>query len=175
MKNNLKEIRELYGATQEAVASAINVNRVTVANWENGNSTASSSNQEKLSIYYGIGPEFFYEKELTEDAKELILQTSAHARKLVKESNGTCSKEKDFHEMFEALSFSDALKRYVISMKLLLSTTDKADIEKLRTAALVNEKMGMRLQAIINMREAEAADPEQKSLFDLMEEITENK
>ena len=36
--NNLKEIRELYGSTQEAVASAINVNRVTVANWENGNS-----------------------------------------------------------------------------------------------------------------------------------------
>ena len=43
--NNLKEICELYGSTQKAVASAINVNRVTVANWENGNSTASSSNQ----------------------------------------------------------------------------------------------------------------------------------
>ena len=58
--NNLKEIREIYGATQEVVAAAINVNRVTVANWENGNSVASGSNQEKLSIYYGIGPEFFY-------------------------------------------------------------------------------------------------------------------
>ena len=175
MKNNLKEIRELYGATQEAVASAINVNRVTVANWENGNSTASSSNQEKLSIYYGIGPEFFYEKELTEEAKELVLKTSAHARELVKKSNGTCSKENDFHEMFEALSFSEAISRYVISMKLLLATTDKADLEKLKAAALVNEKMGKRLQAIIEMREAEEADPEQKSLFDLIEEIAENK
>ena len=60
--NNLKQIRELYGATQEQISSAINVNRVTVANWESGNSVASSSNQEKLSIYYGIGPEYFYEK-----------------------------------------------------------------------------------------------------------------
>ena len=58
--NNLKIIRELYGATQEQVAKAINVNRVTVANWENGTSVASSSNQEKLSFYYGIGSEFFY-------------------------------------------------------------------------------------------------------------------
>lgn len=175
MKNNLKEIRELYGATQEAVASAINVNRVTVANWENGNSTASSSNQEKLSIYYGIGPEFFYEKELTEDAKKLVLETSAHAREIIEESNGTCNKEKDFHEMFEALSFSEAINQYVISMKLLLATTDKADLEKLKAAALVNEKMGKRLQAVIKMREDEEADPNQKSLFDLIEEISENK
>ena len=47
--NNLRIIRELYGATQEQVAQAINVNRVTVANWENGTSVASSSNREKLS------------------------------------------------------------------------------------------------------------------------------
>ena len=65
--NNLKQIREIYGATQEQIAEAISVNRVTVANWEAGNSVASGSNREKLSIYYGIGPEFFYDKELTED------------------------------------------------------------------------------------------------------------
>ena len=70
--NNLKQIRELYGATQEQIAQAINVNRVTVANWENGTSVASSSNQEKLSIYYGIGPEYFYEKELDEVAKKIV-------------------------------------------------------------------------------------------------------
>lgn len=173
--NNLKEIREIYGATQEVVAAAINVNRVTVANWENGNSVASGSNQEKLSIYYGIGPEFFYEKPLTEDAKKLILQTSAHAREVVEKSNGVRSKEKDFHEMFESLSFSEAINRYIFSMKLLLATTDKADLEKLKIAALVNEKMGNRLQAVIKMREEEEADPNQKSLYDLLEEISEDK
>ena len=34
--NNLKQIREIYGATQEQIARALSVNRVTVANWENG-------------------------------------------------------------------------------------------------------------------------------------------
>ena len=51
--NNLRQIREIYGATQEQVAKAIAVNRVTVANWEAGNSIASSANREKLSLYYG--------------------------------------------------------------------------------------------------------------------------
>lgn len=172
--NNLKEIRELYGATQEAVASAINVNRVTVANWENGNSTASSSNQEKLSIYYGIGPEFFYEKELTEDAKQLIVATGTRAKEITKKSNGKRSKEKDYHQMFESLTFSDAVNHYVFSMKLLLATTDSADLEKLKAALLVNEKMGARLKATIEVREKEA-DSNQPSLFDLIEEIAEDK
>ena len=39
--NNLKLIREIYGATQEQIAEAIGVNRVTVANWEIGASVAS--------------------------------------------------------------------------------------------------------------------------------------
>ena len=60
--NNLKKIREIYGATQEHVANAVGVNRVTIANWENGSSLASATNREKLSIFYGIGPEFFYDK-----------------------------------------------------------------------------------------------------------------
>ena len=34
--NNIKIIREIYGATQEQVAQAIGVNRVTVSNWEVG-------------------------------------------------------------------------------------------------------------------------------------------
>ena len=172
--NNLKEIRELYGSTQEAVASAINVNRVTVANWENGNSNASSSNQEKLSMYYGIGPEFFYDKELTEDARQLIITTGIRSREIAKKSNGKRNKEKDYHQMFESLSFSDAVNHYVFAMKLLLATTDSADLEKLKAALLVNEKMGARLKATIEVREKEA-DSNQPSLFDLIEEIAENK
>ena len=88
--NNLKQIREIYGATQEQIAEAISVNRVTVANWESGNSVASGSNREKLSIYYGIGPEFFYDKELTEDAKEYLSTVNGDIQSYVlnkKESN----------------------------------------------------------------------------------------
>ena len=48
--NNLKQIREIYGATQEQIARALSVNRVTVANWENGSTTASSANREKMSM-----------------------------------------------------------------------------------------------------------------------------
>ena len=84
--NNLKQIRELYGATQEQIAQAINVNRVTVANWENGTSVASSSNQEKLSMYYNIGPEYFYEKELDEVAKKNVTDASARAHELTEKS-----------------------------------------------------------------------------------------
>ena len=73
--NNLRQIREIYGATQEQVAKAIAVNRVTVANWEAGNSIASSANREKLSLYYGIGPEYFYEKPLDEDAKKIVKES----------------------------------------------------------------------------------------------------
>lgn len=54
--NNLKQIREIYGATQEQIARALSVNRVTVANWESGSTVASNANREKMSIYYGIGP-----------------------------------------------------------------------------------------------------------------------
>lgn len=62
--NNIKKIREIYGATQEEIAEAINVNRVTVSKWESGSSRASNSNLERLSFFFGIGPEFFYEKSL---------------------------------------------------------------------------------------------------------------
>ena len=76
--NNLRLIRELYGATQEQVARALSVNRMTVANWENGNSVASAANREKLSMYFGIGPEFIYDKALSEDAKKVILSAAKY-------------------------------------------------------------------------------------------------
>ena len=80
--NNLRLIRELYGATQEQVARALSVNRMTVANWENGNSVASAANREKLSMYFGIGPEFIYDKALSEDAKKVILSAGSILEKL---------------------------------------------------------------------------------------------
>lgn len=172
--NNLKIIRELYGATQEQVAKAINVNRVTVANWENGISVASSSNQEKLSFYYGIGPEFFYEKELDETAREIVVDTGSRAKEVSEKSEGKRNKEEDFHRAFESITFKQALNRYMFSMKMLLATADSGELDTLKTAALINKKMGERLEAIIRLREQEEKSDE-PSLFDLIEKMEENK
>ena len=165
--NNLKQIRELYGATQEQIASAINVNRVTVANWEKGN-IASRANQERLSIYFGIGPEYFYEKELDETARQIIMHTSTKAQKITAESGGEKNKEDTFRQLFEDFTFQDAMDYYVLSMKLLLATADSGELSKLKTASLINKKMGTRLNAIIELREKEVALDE-PSLFDLLE------
>lgn len=168
--NNLKEIRELYGATQEQVASAINVNRVTVVNWESGSSIASSSNQEKLSLYYGVGPDYFYEKELDEAARRLIVETGAKAKEIEKKSGGRQSKEEDFRRAFETITFPIAMRNYMFSMKMLLATADSGELEKLKTASLINKKMGARLDAIIKLREEED-NTDEPSLFDLLEQV----
>lgn len=168
--NNLKQIRDLYGATQEEIASAIGVNRVTVVNWENGNSTASSANQEKLSLYYGIGPEYFYDRELDAPAQEQIIRTAEKERSVSAESEGRRRKHEEFHNVLENLSFKDAMQRYMISMKLLLATADNADLGSLETASLINKKMGQRLDAIINLRHEELRSKE-PTLFDLLERL----
>lgn len=172
--NNLKQIREVYGATQEQIAEALDVNRVTVANWESGNSTASSGNREKLSIYYGIGPEYFYEKELDDIAKQMIINTAEKAKSVAEQYSGKLNKEDDFHRMFESLTFQEAMSRYMFSMKMLLATADSGELEKLKTASLINKKMGKRLEAIIELREKEATSDE-PSLFTLLNEDTDNK
>ena len=168
--NNLKEIRELYGATQEQVATAVGVNRVTVANWESGKTQVSNSNQEKLSLYYGIGPDFFYEKELDDVAREMIRSTAARAREVIKKSDGTRNKEAEFHQIFSELDFSVVIQRYMHATKLLLAKADDGDLDKLRAALEVNRKIGARLEALIKVREAEEKDGS-PSLFDLMSEI----
>jgi len=168
--NNLKMIREIYGATQEQIAEAIGVNRVTVANWEIDASVASNSNREKLSIYYGIGPEYFYEKELNDEVKKMLQDTAAKAVAIVKKSNGKRNKEQEFHNIFESLSFAEAMNKYMFSMKLMLATADKGDLDKLRTAVLINEKMGKRLQAIIDLRESEQSNGE-PSLEELLKDF----
>lgn len=170
--NNLKQIREIYGATQEQIAHALSVNRVTVANWESGSTVASNANREKMSIYYGIGPEFFYEQELSEDAKQQILRTAEKERNVVKQSDGHKNKQEDFQRMFRELTFDRIMQDYMISMKMLLAKADDADMDKLRTALTINQKMGKRLESIIKLREEEdgAGDI---SLLELMEQLTE--
>lgn len=140
--NNLKQIREIYGATQEQIARALSVNRVTVANWESGSTIASNANREKMSIYYGIGPEFFYEQELTEEAKEQILQTAAKERAIVKESSGRKNKQEDFERMFRDISFSKAMRNYMVSMKILLAKADEADMDRFVLHCLSTKRWG---------------------------------
>ena len=170
--NNLKQIREVYGATQEQIARALSVNRVTVANWENGSTTASSANREKMSMYYGIGPEFFYELELSEEAKQQIQRTAERERTVVSQSEGQKNKQEDFQRMFRKLTFDKVMQDYMMTMKMLLAKADEADLDKLRTALTINQKMGKRLQSIISLREEEDRDGD-LSLFDLMERISE--
>ena len=53
------------------------------------------------------------------------------------------------------MDFSKLLNDYMISTKLLLAKADDADLETLRTALVVNERMGKRLDAIIRIMEEE--------------------
>ena len=170
--NNLKQIREIYGATQEQIARALSVNRVTVANWENGTSMASSANREKMSIYYGIGPEFFYENELTDTVKKMIQNTAAQERALVDRSGGKRNKQEDFHEMFDHITFGQVMEDYMMIMKMLLAKADDGDLNKLRSALTINEKMGRRLSLIIKLREDEE-DEGVPSMASLIQEIKE--
>jgi transcriptional regulator with XRE-family HTH domain len=156
--NNLKQIREIYGATQEQIARALSVNRVTVANWESGSTMTSSANREKMSIYYGIGPEFFYEQELTEQVKLMIRQTAEKERAIVSQSEGIENKPEDFHQLFEAISFDSVMQDYMMFTKLLLAKADDTDLETLHTALVINKKMGKRLEAIVNLREEEESN-----------------
>ena len=169
--NNLKQIREIYGATQEQIARALSVNRVTVANWENGSTMASSANREKMSMYYGIGPEFFYDQPLSDDAKQQILRTGDRERSLVNQSAGRENKQDDFLRLFQTISFDSLMHDYMVTTKMLLAMAEEAEMDKLRTALLINQKMGRRLESIIQIREEDEADG--LSLFDLMEQISQ--
>ena len=170
--NNLKQIREIYGATQEQIARALSVTRVTVANWENGSTMASSTNREKMSMYYGIGPEYFYEQELTDEIKQMIRQTAEKEQAIVSQSNGRENKPEDFHELFKSLSFDSVMRDYMMTMKILLAKADDADLDTLRTALIINRKMGKRLAAIVSLREEEESNGD-TPLVKLLDSISE--
>ena len=170
--NNLKIIREIYGATQEQVAKALGVNRVTIANWEAGTAKASSSSREKMSLYYGIGPEYFYDKEIDDNIKDMLYKSAERARKVVDMSRGEKNKEEDFQKLFTSTSFESAMKKYMFAMKIMLAVADEGELELLRTAYIINKKMGERLAAIIKLREEEKQEkgPSLKELLDKFEE-----
>lgn len=152
--NNLKLIREIYGATQEEIATFLGVSRVSIANWENSEfREISKTNLEKLSIFYGIGPEFFYSKKIDDDAVFLIKKSRNRAVHI--DLINRTKKEEQLNQMFESENFKSAIHRYVLDMKIVLALSDEADIETIKLAIEVNKKMGKRLEGILYIREQE--------------------
>lgn len=153
LMNNLRKIREIYGITQEEIAKAINVNRSTISMWEKQDSKpASSSSQEKLSLFYGIGPNFFYEDELDDTAIEILVGNSKKQKEIEEKAKGTRLKTTEFNELFSSITFDDALKQYMNSTKILLATAEDASIEKLELARKIHKKLDIRLDSILNIR-----------------------
>lgn len=170
--NNLKTIREIYGITQDEIAKAINVNRATISIWENqDDKKASNSSLEKLSLFYGIGPEFFYDEELNDTVKNMLIQNSKHQKEIEKNTNGEHDKTKDFHNLFSSLTFDQAVQQYMTATKLLLATADEGSLEKLETALKINKKMGARLESIVTIRQTEEKNNEE-TLSDLLESLS---
>lgn len=169
--NNLKKIREIYGITQEEIADAINVNRATISSWETQDvRKASSANLEKLSLFYGIGPEYFYDKEVDETIRNMLIANAKRQAEIEGNSNGARKKSQDFHDLFSSTTFDKAIYQYMRSMKLLLATAEEGSLDKLETALKINQKMGARLQSIVDIRKAESDSNE--TLSDLLDSLT---
>lgn len=170
--NNLKYIREIYGITQDEIAKAINVNRATISAWENQeDKKASNSNLEKLSLFYGIGPEYFYDQPLNDIVREMLINNSQRQKEIERQSNGEHLKTEDFSKIFSSITFDTAVKKYMNSMKLLLATAEEGSLETLETALKINKKMGARLESIIAIRQTELANNEE-SLLDLFDSLS---
>lgn len=169
--NNLKLIREIYGATQDEISTAINVNRATISIWENSDEKrASNANLEKMSLFFGIGPEYFYEQKLDEAARELLINSAKRQKEL--ESKGFHhNKAEEFHQLLLNISFDDAIKEYMLAMKLFLTTLDEGSLDKLETALQINQKMGKRLETEIELKKKEKENHE-ASLSDLLDSFT---
>lgn len=173
---NFKQIREIYGATQDEIAKAVGVNRATVSQWETGAIKASNSNLEKLSLFYGIGPESFYElSELDNNRKQILIESSKRAKHIEEDAHGARNKVEEFHKIFEKVTFKEAMKRYMFSMKIMLACVDEGKLDDLKTAYQINVKMGNRLKAMIDIRNEEEQakkDNNEDTLQDLIESLS---
>lgn len=175
--NNMKKIREIYGATQEEIAKVAGVNRSTVSQWETGSMKASSSKLEKLSIFYGIGPECFYElRDIDDIRKNMLIESAQKEKEAKKRSENKRNKVDELARILQSLSFNEATARFMIAMKLLLSTADDGKLEDLEIAYEINQKMAKRLEAIIKIRKDEEKAKKEKNedtLYDLLDSFSE--
>lgn len=170
--NNMKYIREVYGATQEEISKVAGVNRSTVSLWETGASKASNTKLEKLSLFYGIGPEAFYKiEELGDERRTMLQQSAAKARAIQEESKMQRNKADEFANMLGNADFKTVRSKFVVAMKMLLATTDQAEtIEDLEMTSLIVEKMLERLKSATEIRKKEET-MDQPTLLELLKEL----
>lgn len=175
--NHMKEIRNIYGATQDDIAKVAGVTRSTVSQWETGTLRASNTKLEKLSIFYGIGPESFYDlSEIDETRRNLLIETAKKEKEIQARSEQKRSKADELTQLLEGITFREARSRFMFSMKLLLATADIAEFEDLKTAYLITEKMAKRLKAVVDLREEEERAKEEnneQTLYELLDSFTD--
>ncbi len=66
------------------------------------------------------------------------------------------------------MTFDDVMARFMFAMKMLLALSDHGTLDELKVAHEINEKMGKRLKAIIDIREEEENSSE-KTLSELLD------
>lgn len=148
--NNLKEIRDLFGYSQEEVAKALEVSRVAVSKWENGEVKVSQSNFEKLSLLFNISPEYIYELPLDTKAIDRIQKAGKNIREQDKKEDST-----KYFEIIKELTKIDVrslIRDYFLTTKLLLVKADDIGDNELDDLVEVNKKLGNRLQKIQELR-----------------------
>ena len=100
----------------------------------------------------------------------MVRETAEKARTIVAQSEGRRSKAAEYRDIFESTPFPVVMKRYMNAMKMLLATADHAELKDLETALQINEKMGRRLAAFIEVRRKEDAASE-PSLAELLDQL----
>lgn len=175
--NNIRKIREIYGATQDEIAKVAGVNRSTVSQWENGAIRASNTKLEKLSLFYGIGPESFYQlPDIDSTRRDMLVASAQKAREIEADSENKRNKADEFKQMLESVTFTEARSRFMFSMKMLLATADNAELDDLKTAYQITQKMAKRLDAFIQIREEEERakkENNEDTLYDILDSFTE--
>ena len=79
--------------------------------------------------------------------------------------------------MLQSLSFNEARARFMLAMKLLLSTADDGKLDELELAYEIKQKMAKRLKAIISIRKDEEKAKKEKNedtLYDLLDSFSED-
>ena len=150
--NNLKEIRELFGATQEDVAKLLQVSRVTISKAENdAGYKLSDAQKEKLSLFFYIGPEFFYDKKLSDSARQRIIESSRKAKERSKNSNDS---HHDIINRLLDIPSTRVMLDYMLDVKILLAKSEDLTTEQLEDIVEVNKKLGIRLEALLEAKKS---------------------
>ena len=149
--NNLCEIRKLSGNTQEDVARLLGVSRVMISKMENDEEYSYSSKQkEELSIYFGIGPEYFSEKDLDDAAKKCII---ALGKRMTQKAESESYSQSDIVNKILEISPIQAMKSYMISTKVLLVKADELTVDQFKDIIEVNKKLGVRLEKMLEEKQ----------------------